>query len=958
MLPDTKYHAKFYAHALTRSGGAGVERLTQSLLNAKVDLNPHQVEAALFALHSPVSKGVLLADEVGLGKTIEAGLVICQLWSERKRHLLIVCPASLRKQWQCELEEKFNLPSRIVDAKSSREMEREGIANPFDIPQIAISSYQYAARRSEALKTVQWDCVVMDEAHKLRNSYRESNKVGQALLWALEDRRKLLLTATPLQNSINELYGVATLLDKTYFGDFATFRSRFANNDGDIDGLRDRLRHFCWRTLRRDVLAFVHYTERIPLTQTFTSSNEEHALYENVSDYLEDTDTYAFPANQRSILTMVVRKVLASSTPALIGTLERILARLRELQTPTEAQDEDLLAQILQDDPDILAELEEDAEDADEEDFDDEADDGDVEIDQNKLALEITRVEDLIRQARRLGPDTKTQQLLVALNAGWQKLTELGAEQKAVIFTESRRSMEFLRRYLEENGYEGKVVCFSGGGRRDETAEKIYRQYKEDHPEDHSAKPVMIRHAIIDAFRRDAKILIATEAGAEGINLQFCSMVVNYDLPWNPQRVEQRIGRCHRYGQKYDVVVVNFCNSRNAADVRVFQLLRDKFSLFEGLFGASNDVLGFVDQNGQTFEQRIHDILRLCRTREEIEGAFDKLQEELQEQIAAQREATCKAVLENLDDDVRAHLKIDQQYAKDYLTEGQKRFFCLSRNVLTDFAAFTDDEHGFTLHRAPEEGIPTGHYVLDRGLGEINSSLPYRPNSPLGEWAMDTAMKQDTPYAEIVFNVDAHDGRLAVAEQLRGQGGYMLLELLTLRSLDEEEHLLFSAIKDDGQFLPPDVAEKLFNLPATVKPADEIPAAFMERLQQNAEQYAKATAHKVGEANNRHFQEASDKLNRWNEDQIAAATHKIETLRRKQLEVERAIRQAPTMDEKRAREKEWEKIRKEIRQARNHVNDVEDETDEKRKRLLDDLQRRLIPTTSRKQLFLIRWNVI
>ena len=238
------YQAEYFAYALTREGGKGVERLQQSLLNASVDLNPHQVEAALFALRSPLSKGVMLADEVGLGKTIEAGLVLCQLWAERKRKLLVICPAALRKQWQCELEDKFNLPCQIVDARAVRLLQKEGFANPYEKPVILISSYPFAAKMSEDLKKVQWNLVVMDEAHKLRNSYRESNRVGQALRWALENRRKLLLTATPLQNSLTELYGIATLLDDTAFGDLPSFRSRYVNAAGDLDGLRQRLKDF------------------------------------------------------------------------------------------------------------------------------------------------------------------------------------------------------------------------------------------------------------------------------------------------------------------------------------------------------------------------------------------------------------------------------------------------------------------------------------------------------------------------------------------------------------------------------------------------------------------------------------------------------------------------------------------------------------------------------------------
>ena len=294
---------------MTREGGKGVERLQQSLLNASVDLNPHQVEAALFALRSPISKGALLADEVGLGKTIEAGLVMCQLWAERKRKILVICPASLRKQWQCELEDKFNLPCAIVDAKGAWILQKEGFENPYMKTAVLISSYPYAAREDENLRRVRWDLVVMDEAHKLRNSYRESNKVGQALRWALENRRKLLLTATPLQNSLTELYGIATLLDDSYFGDLPSFRSRFVNAGGDLNELRERLKEFTWRTLRKDVLAFVRYTNRLPMTESFACSDRENVLYEDVSRYLQDESTYAFPVNQRNMLTLVVRKV-------------------------------------------------------------------------------------------------------------------------------------------------------------------------------------------------------------------------------------------------------------------------------------------------------------------------------------------------------------------------------------------------------------------------------------------------------------------------------------------------------------------------------------------------------------------------------------------------------------------------------------------------------------------------
>jgi SNF2 family DNA or RNA helicase len=174
----TPYHAKYFAHDLTRRAAGGIDRLSMSLFDAAVDLNPHQIEAALFALKSPLSKGVILADEVGLGKTIEAGIVLCQLWAERKRRLLVICPASLRKQWALELGEKFNLPTRVLDSKSFRDERRKGRA-PLAEKAVLIMSFNYANALRDDLKATAWDLVVIDEAHKLRNAYRPSNKVGQ-----------------------------------------------------------------------------------------------------------------------------------------------------------------------------------------------------------------------------------------------------------------------------------------------------------------------------------------------------------------------------------------------------------------------------------------------------------------------------------------------------------------------------------------------------------------------------------------------------------------------------------------------------------------------------------------------------------------------------------------------------------------------------------------------------------
>src|SRR5690625_3966792 len=329
----TDYHAKYFAYELThRRRGSAVDRIGQSLFDASVDLNPHQIDAALFALQNPLNKGVILADEVGLGKTIEAGLVMAQYWAERQRRIIVVCPAVLRRQWAGELEEKFNLPCQVLDTKTWKAQRKEGFADPFDQDVISIISYHFAASMADKLRLIPWDIVVIDEAHRLRNAHRDSHRTGQAIKKAFGSQKKLLLTATPLQNSLLELYGLSTIIDEQLFGDVKSFRRQYMHDGGDIVGLKDRVQEFTKRTLRRHVNEYIRYTERRAVTIPFSPSEDEVRLYHLISAYMQRLDTYGVPKQQSHLITIVARKLLASSTSAIIRTLETIIARLKKLE--------------------------------------------------------------------------------------------------------------------------------------------------------------------------------------------------------------------------------------------------------------------------------------------------------------------------------------------------------------------------------------------------------------------------------------------------------------------------------------------------------------------------------------------------------------------------------------------------------------------------------------------------
>ena len=528
-----------------------------------------------------------------------------------------------------------------MDAKTRREALRQG-SDLLQGPHVAVASFHYVHALRDEFALMPWDLVVIDEAHKLRNVYRPSNKVGKGIQFATEGRRKLLLTATPLQNSLLELYGLSTLIDEHLFGDVNSFRSQYMAAGSSLDPLRQRVRSFCKRTLRKNVTEYIRYTERRPITQPFHPSDDEHALYESVSNFLQQEDIYALPDRQRHLTALILRKLLASSSQAIAGTLTKMRDRLLRIAEERDDVADDWILSLDDDLEGVDELLDEILAEADDDDPDtDEAEPASDQIDLARLRAELVELERLIALADSIGEDTKTPALLKALELGFDQMGELGAARKALIFTESRRTQDYLKAFLEAHGYAGQVVLFNGTNGGPE-ASAIYERWVSEARESgrrQSSRAVDVRTALIEHFRDEAQILLATEAAAEGVNLQFCSLVVNYDLPWNPQRIEQRIGRCHRYGQKHDVVVINFLNERNEADQRVLELLGEKFSLFNGVFGASDEVLGSIE-SGVDFEKRILAIYQECRTPEEIDAAFDELQAEMDERIGARLDET------------------------------------------------------------------------------------------------------------------------------------------------------------------------------------------------------------------------------------------------------------------------------------------------------------------------------
>ncbi|APG59012.1 SNF2-related protein [Christiangramia salexigens] len=955
----TAHQAKYFAYELSKKVKSNsTEKFGATLMDAKVDLNPHQIQAALFAFKSPLSQGAILADEVGLGKTIEAGILLSQKWAEGARRILIISPSSLRKQWMNELADKFYLPSEVMETKVFNKKWKNGNTNPFDNKnKIQICSYHFARNKAEFLQLVSWDLIVIDEAHFLRNVYRSGNKIAKEIQQAISPYKKVLLTATPLQNKIEELYGLISFIDPNTFGDLKSFKKQFIRREGgiDLDDLKDRIQPLCHRTLRRQVTEYINYKNRIPLTETFEPTAKEQELYEKVTEYLQRETNYALPTAQKHLMTSVLRKLLASSSFAISGTLNSLIKRLKKLIKEFEYDQEDFEREM-QDEFDGFDNETEEWEEIEESQptFDNE---NLTAADIVNIRREIEDLESFLHLANSIEHNAKGDKLRTALEKGFEKLKELGAKEKAIIFTESKRTQQYLFEMLKKTRYGGKILLFNGTNQED-ISKYVYNKWVDDKKNAHritGSRDVDVRSAIVDTFKNeDYQLMIATEAAAEGINLQFCSMVVNYDLPWNPQRIEQRIGRSHRYGQEYDVVVINFVNTQNETDMRVFQLLEEKFRLFDGVFGASDEVLGSIE-NGVEFEKRLIEIYKKCRTKEEIDAAFDKLQEDLKDEIDDNIKKTQENLFKNFDAQVVQRLKTTLINTQKYISKYEEWLWKITKYYLKEKAEFNDHEYSFSLNGLSNNIAPKGLYSLDK---KREDAWHYRLGHKLAERIIKDSKELETPAAKIVFDYSSNPLTYKELESLSSNKGILKVANLQLNSeVEDLDLIVFAGFTEDGEILKDEICQFLLTLPSEVEKNSY--SDFPNKLNKVYEDQIEKHLNHIKNSDAQLMQTEIRKFEKWAEDRISSSEFELKDVKKKIKDLERETRRDNiSADDLLVIQKKIRKLDRKKAKLRREIFDVEDKILEDRDRMIDEAESKLNRTQKQKELFTIAWEII
>ncbi|MFN7014124.1 MAG: helicase-related protein, partial [Bacteroidia bacterium] len=630
------------------------------------------------------------------------------------------------------------------------------------------------------------------------------------------------------------------------------------------------LEPICKRTLRRQVVEYVSYTNRTAIVEEFYPTKEEEELYNLVTEYLQKPNLYALPPSQRQLMTLILRKLLASSTYAISGTLQGLSVKLEDLiKSQTEPEIDESIAENFETYDELRDEWDDDESNAN---YIRKEPKVYTDTDFDNMRSEIEDLKRFHELAKSIKINSKGQKLITALNKGFEKLQELGAEKRAIIFTESTRTQNYLREILESNGFQNQIVLFNGSN-TDQLSRDIYNEWQKKHAGTDrvtGSRTADMRAALVEKFRDSATIMIATEAAAEGINLQFCSLVVNYDLPWNPQRIEQRIGRCHRYGQKYDVVVVNFINKSNEADLRVYELLRDKFQLFDGVFGASDEVLGSIE-NGLDFEKRIARIYQDCRRPTEIKFAFDLLQKDLEVDISNKLDQTRQKLLENFDEEVHEKLRISLQESKEYLNRYEKSLWNLTTYYLNDYATFDGVKNSFTLNKNPfpQINIHPGPYRMGKNIEDANV---FRVMHPLAQNIIEDCKSFKLPCVEVVFDYSNSGKNISILQPFVGQSGWMQVSSLTISSFEDEDYILMSGrVDENGSALDPEDCQRFFSLPISNdidynSASLAIPYEALDLIKElnHTQQLEVINTNKY--RNSEYFNDEMEKLDKWAED--------------------------------------------------------------------------------------------
>jgi adenine-specific DNA-methyltransferase len=891
-------------------------RYASSQRHGRIDPNPHQIDAVVFALKRIPEGGCILADEVGLGKTIEAGLIIAQLLAEGMRRILLIVPKSLVGQWQTELYSLFG-----IEAHEGR-LDPEAFSG--DGVFLVHRDFAGGPKGSSLLRAADpFELVVIDEAHEVfANIYKRFDKDGNyrddSDEAQMADRVRsllkptatpvLLLTATPIQNSLAELWGLVQYVEPlgVLLGKLPTFREVFCEDGGrklaadQAFELRRRLGSVLQRTLRRQAQEFleVPFVERRAKLIEVSMSPEEKELYNDVTAWLMHPYLCSFNVKSRRLLLIGFHRRMASSLVALRSSLDKVARRLQvQLEGAGGGSWSDLAKEFAQDFEEEL------------QDFEEPEDDEPTEPpSHHRLRAELERVKGFITRAKGILRETKAVCLLEVLKVVRERGAKGDGTGKVVVFTESLQTQDFLYDFLttNENSYRPEdVTLFRGDNELPRAREALGRWEAEVGraiPSGNApSRQVAIRLALVHEFEKRSKVFIATEAGAKGLNLQFCENLINYDLPWNPQRIEQRIGRVHRYKQKRPVTIFSFIDRANEAQRLTFEILSQKLDLFGKVLGESDAVLHspssefpepLVSGLAADFESQLRSIYAQARSIDEVAQQLRILRDSIEvkrQEFDAEQARAVELIRTRFDNSVRNVFLGYKEELPASLEELDHDLDLVIGNYLKSAGVVAERNESsgrITYKISPSPHLPAayrnGGTFLVGHAHDLSQGEPLHPGHPLVWAAVEEARQATSEPLPVVELVASGTPLSEILSSHIGRRGRLIVTKVSYRGLESFDHLLVTALLE-GQNAPLVglTVESLLALSLRNAMLSEAPLALNQALLNDAIEEAVLEDQAASTSKDQdRFNRNLEQLDRYLDDQILVLQRKCSSLER------------------------------------------------------------------------------
>ena len=720
-MTSTPFHAYYTARILDSLQDD--DKFIPSFASSDIKVYPYQVGAALFATRSPYSKGVVLMDESGLGKSTEAMLVVTQKWYEGKTRSIIFVPnADLLVQWERLIESKYSIP--FVTIANATQL--SDVGNTFEQDAVVLTTFDFAVQCAEQIEKIIWDIAVFEEASLLAAVYKDDNKQARELKRITEGSFKLLLTGTPIEKNILDLYGLMYFIDETILPSEQEYMSRYFRKPENYPELAELVSKYCFRTLRSQAKRYAKIPERIVLTCEFEQSPEEQRLYDLLQAYIEKPKRIAFPEMNAYDLALMLFDLQGSSTPAISKSIEGIIARLKK--TPG-AEDE------------------------------------------------IAEFTAMLNAAAEIKTDEKLKRFLAVIEPCFKLLKKVGANRKAVVFTENRETQQYLYDQLKD---QYKTYLYNGS--------KDYRS--------------------IEGFKQDGEILISTDQGARGFGLEIASLIVNYDLLYNTLKMEQRIDRCHRLNQQNDVIVLNFLNKSNMADVRKLELVNKRMLVADGVFGMTDVILGGFTDN---LDKSLRDLK--VRTQAQIEADHDAVLNAYEDENRRDVESAEEVLFTTFTGELAKKVKITPKYADERIEQVNRdlwslvKYFFDEYNTNNDDCRFLINEETHTVTAVDYAELPYLFYYWTGGQSKRYKALK--------EFKKITLI---SPLAKgVLYNQGCADkGKLSVDGEIEPcKIAFYTVDILAGRKYTGRSYNLLCGVTESGKHLTDDECKSILAMPVT-----------------------------------------------------------------------------------------------------------------------------------------------